>query len=164
MSCGKASQSYQLLWGDQKKIRDKGKRLTHHLYTDKGCTLVGDKVILRCEIADLAVFDLVPPLNEVLHNVKNNGTIDGHVHLNLCVSFLQEEERSTDVHRATAYGENPAQKSFHSRNCSRPGSPLCARYCNTVRERGRARNRLGAHRQWDDSGCPSDRCPSDQNK
>ena len=72
--------------------------------------MVGEKVILTYEIAHLAVFDLVPPLNEVLHNVKNNGTIDGHVHLNLCVSFLQKEEIPTDVHRATACGENPAQK------------------------------------------------------
>ena len=39
------------------------------------------------EIAHLAMFDLVPPFNEVLHDVKNNRAIDGHVHLNLCVSL-----------------------------------------------------------------------------
>ena len=42
------------------------------------------KVILGDEIAHLAMFDLVPPFNEVLHDVKNNGAIDGHMYLNLC--------------------------------------------------------------------------------
>jgi hypothetical protein len=51
------------------------------------CTSVGDKIILGDEIAHLTMFDLVPPFNEVLHDVKNNGAIDGHVDLNLCVSL-----------------------------------------------------------------------------
>jgi hypothetical protein len=48
---------------------------------------VGDKVFLGDEIAHLAMFDLIPPFNEVLHDVKNNWAIDGHVHLNLYVSL-----------------------------------------------------------------------------
>lgn len=48
---------------------------------------MGDKVILGDEIAHLAMFDLIPPFNEVLHDVKNNGAIDSHVHLNLYVSL-----------------------------------------------------------------------------
>ena len=39
------------------------------------------------EIAHLAMFDLVPPFNKVLHDVENNGAIDGHVYLNLRVSL-----------------------------------------------------------------------------
>lgn len=48
---------------------------------------MGDKVILGNEIVHLAMFNLIPPLNEVLHDVEDNGTIDGHVHLNLYVSL-----------------------------------------------------------------------------
>lgn len=88
-----------------------------------GCTSVGDKVILGYEIAHLAMFDLIPPFNEVLHDVKNNGAIDGHVHLNLRLSLRRGKKIPADVRRATACGETPAQKSFHSRNCSHSGSP-----------------------------------------
>ena len=83
---------------------------------------MGDKVILGNEIAHLAMFDLVPPFNEVLHDVKNNRAIDGHVHLNLRVSLRRGKEMPTNLHRATACVEIPAQKSFHSRNCLRSGS------------------------------------------
>ena len=65
------------------------------------CTSVGDKIILGDEIAHLTTFDLVPPFNEVLHDVKNNGAIDGHVHLSLCVSLRREKEynkRLTSCH------------------------------------------------------------------
>lgn len=48
---------------------------------------MGDKVFLGDKIAHLAMFDLIPPFNEVLHDVKNNWAIDGHVHLNLYVSL-----------------------------------------------------------------------------
>jgi hypothetical protein len=52
-----------------------------------GCTSVGDKIIFGDEIVHLAMFDLIPPFNEVLHDVKNNRAINGHVHLNLRLSL-----------------------------------------------------------------------------
>ena len=48
---------------------------------------MGEKVFLGDEIAHLAMLDLIPPFNEVLYDVKNNGAIDSHVHLNLYVSL-----------------------------------------------------------------------------
>lgn len=38
-------------------------------------------------VSHLATFNLVPPLNEVLDNVKHNGAINCHVHLSLYVSL-----------------------------------------------------------------------------
>ena len=73
----------------------------------------------------------------------------------MSASFAEGKKIPTDVHRATACGEIPAQRSFRSRNCSRSGSLRCAHCCNPGRERGCARNQLGAHRQGDDSECPS---------
>lgn len=42
--------------------------------------------VIPWKVAHLAMFDLVPPFNEVLYNVKDNRTIDCHVHLALHVS------------------------------------------------------------------------------
>jgi hypothetical protein len=41
--------------------------------------------ITSCRIAHLAMLDLVPPFNEVLHNVEDDGAIDRHVYLVLHV-------------------------------------------------------------------------------
>jgi hypothetical protein len=66
------------------EMEDKDKPIIFILIRD---ARLSEKVILRDEIAHLAMFDLIPPFNEVLHDVKNNGAIDGHVHLNLYVNL-----------------------------------------------------------------------------
>lgn len=108
-------------------------------------------------VAHLATLDLVPPLNKVLHNIENNGTINCHVHLpRMSASAKRKSYLLANIRRATACGEFPARKSFRSRNCSHLGSPRRARCCSPGLERGFARSPSGVRRQVGDSGCPSD--------
>ena len=60
--------------------------------------------------AHLAMFDFIPPFDEVLHNVKNNRAIYCHVHLAPHVSLGRTKELLTGVHRAMAYEDSPRRK------------------------------------------------------
>jgi hypothetical protein len=61
-------------------------------------------------VAHLETFDHVPPFNEMLDDVKNNGAVDCHVHLHRMLASAKKKVIQTGVRLAMACGEIPAQK------------------------------------------------------